>query len=448
MSLTVPPTPSSLLAIATTVHLALAALRNHRTHGSSVVSSLAIVSLLLAVTPWLFPSWTGLAFGLGLHLAWFVACEYLAPAPVARPPQTVVATPPSRPGAAPSPRESRPPVAGRPKGFVETTVLAVIDEAPDIRSFRLARPDGFEFTAGQFLTVRVRIDGREHARCYSISSAPSTRGFVEITVKRQGLVSNTLHSMLRPGSSVHVKAPAGVFVYPAGDDRPLLLLGGGIGITPLLSMLRHALHAEPRRAVTLIYSAQQEDGLAFRDELKALARRHPQFCLIFAVTRGAPSPGIFPGRIDETLIQTMAPHVASAISLICGPQAMIDATSALLARLGVPAAQIRSEVFQAAVAASAGKAPAPADTHAHQMQCARSGATVQVAAGQTLLEAAEAGGVAIDSICRSGVCGTCRTRVIDGDVPCESAGLDDADREDGYVLACVARPRSDCTVEV
>ncbi|HUL75316.1 MAG TPA: 2Fe-2S iron-sulfur cluster-binding protein [Vicinamibacterales bacterium] len=444
MSLTVPPTPSSLLALATTVHLALAALRSHRTPGRAIVSPLAIVSLLLAVSPWLFPSGIGLAFGLGLHAVWFAACERFAPAPAAHRPEPAAILQPSPAAAA---RERRSAAVSRPKGFVETTVLAVIDEAPHIRSFRMARPEGFEFTAGQFLTVRVRIDGREHARCYSISSAPSTRGYVEITVKRQGLVSNTLHSTLRPGSALHVKAPAGVFVYPAGDDRPLLLLAGGIGITPLLSMLRHALHVEPRRAVTLIYSAQQEDGLAFCDELKALARRHPQLCLVFAVTRGAPGPGIFPGRIDETLIQTMAPHVTNAISLICGPQAMIDATSALLAKIGVPAAQVRSEVFQAAVAASAGRAAAPNGTHAHRMQCARSGATLQVAAGQTLLEAAEAGGVAIDSICRSGVCGTCRTRVIDGDVPCDAAGLDESDREDGYVLACIARPKSDCTVE-
>jgi ferredoxin len=82
------------------------------------------------------------------------------------------------------------------------------------------------------------------------------------------------------------------------------------------------------------------------------------------------------------------------------------------------------------------------------MRCARSSREVPVAAGQSLLDAAEAGGVAIDSLCRAGVCGTCRTRVMEGDVHCESTALDDNDREQGYVLACVARAESDCVVEV
>ena len=332
-------------------------------------------------------------------------------------------------------------------------VLAVIEEAADIRCFRLARPEGFTFKAGQFLTVRARVDGRDHARCYSISSAPDAHGYVEISVKRQGLVSNMLHATLRPGVPVFVRPPAGVFTYPSGDDRPLLLLAGGIGITPLLSMLRHAVTTEPSRPVTLLYSTQTEDGLAYRDEIDAIARRHPQVRVVYAVTRAKTDNGVYPGRIDDVLMQAAMPNVRDAIALICGPQKMIDAMHGHLERLGLPKSQVRSERFEAAVAAvgadHAEDAPATASSGSgHRIHCARTGSAIVAAAGQTLLEAVEAGGWAIDSLCRSGVCGTCRTRVVRGDVHCETSALDSDDRQQGYVLACVARVQGDCTIEV
>jgi ferredoxin-NADP reductase len=130
-------------------------------------------------------------------------------------------------------------------------VLAILDETRDIKTFRLARPEGLVFTAGQFVPVRVNINGQPHIRCYSISSSPDVRGYLEISVRRQGLVSSTLHSLLRPGASVSLGTPAGTFVYPAGDDRPIALLAGGVGITPLLSMLRHAVATDPLRPITL-----------------------------------------------------------------------------------------------------------------------------------------------------------------------------------------------------
>jgi glycine betaine catabolism B len=453
VSLLFPPASSSVLALVTTVHLALASLRNHRRPNAGPVSSLALVSTLLAVAPWLFPSLAGLGAGLAVHAVWFAVCERFAPvpesgdrrsgAPGRRTTDSVAAT-----SDGVSPRPSAP--AARPKGFVPATVLAAFDEASDIRTFRFTRPDGFDFKAGQFLTIRVRIDGKDVARCYSISSAPTTRGYLEISVKRQGLVSNTLHATLRPGSQVWLRAPAGIFTYPDTDDRPLLLLAGGIGVTPLLSMLRHAISTEPMRPVALLYSTRTEESLAFRHDLALIANRHPQVRVVLAVSGGANSPHIYPGRIDDSLIRATVPDFAHAVALICGPQAMIDGMRALLTQMGVPGAQVRYEVFEAAVAASGGKHADHADAHdhaAHKMKCTRTGQAVKVSAGQTILEAAEAAGVPIDSVCRSGVCGTCRTKVLEGEVACESALLDDGDREDGFVLACVSHPHSDCVVD-
>ena len=446
MSLLTPAASSSLLALVATLHLALAAVRNHRRATRGPMSSLAFVSFLLSALPWLLPSVSGVGVGLVVHGLWFLVCERFTLTPRAG--SGLVAPVPPFGGT------TRTATVSRPRGFVQTPVLAVIDEAPDVRTFRLARPEGFEFTAGQFLTIRVRADGRDLVRCYSLSSSPAARGYLDITVKRQGVVSGMLHSALRPALLVSIKAPAGAFIYPAQDDRPLLLLAGGIGITPLLSMLRHATEQEPARSVALLYCARREEQLAFRDEIAALARRHPQVRVIFGATEGPGHTGIYPGRIDEALIRTAMPNVRDAIALICGPEPMIDGMRRVLAAMDVPPGQIRFERFQAAVAAAGAEAceraagsGGAAHHDSYDVRCVRSNRSVRAAHGQTLLEAAEAGGVTIDSLCRAGVCGTCRTRVVQGDVACESTALDEADHASGYVLACVAHISGPCVVE-
>ena len=241
---------------------------------------------------------------------------------------------------------------------------------------------------------------------------PDTRGYLEISVRRQGVVSNALHASLRPGAMLPIKGPLGVFKYAAGDDRPLVLLAGGIGITPLMSMLRHALATSPARPVTLLYSARSEEDFAFHDELLTIARRHPQVTIHFAVSSGASGPRLYPGRIDEALLRTTVRNLTDSVCLICGPSAMIEGMRALLTGLQVPAAQIRYEVFNAAVAASvshdpaaSGPVPVPKPvtaphTHAADQEacfhvaCQGSGKSIPISEGQTLLEAAEEGGEA------------------------------------------------------
>lgn len=435
------------LAAATTLHLAAAALVNHAHQGPRALSPLALVSAVLAGAPWAFPTGAGVLAGLAGHLVWAGVCARLKPAAGRTAPTPA---PAARPAAAVRPARS---ADARPRGFVQTPVLAVLAESTEIKTFRLARPDGFDFTPGQFLTVRLRADGKDVVRCYSLSSAPAARGYLEISVRRQGQVSNALHALARPGSLLSVRAPAGHFTYPGGDDRPLVLLAGGIGITPLMSMVRHALLVEPTRPVTLLYSARDLGEFAFRDELLTLGRRHDLLQVCFAVTRGDAPPDVYRGRIDERLIAAAAPDVRHAVSMICGPQAMIDGLTATLLAMGVPADQVRSERFEAAVAAAAGqsrpdRAPADPGGETFQVRERRSAKSAPATAGQTLLDTAEAHGLGIPSLCRAGVCGTCRTRVVEGQVDCDGGILDAEDRAAGYVLACVASPRSDCVIEV
>ena len=349
----------SILAFVTTMHLALVVLRAHRSASSPLTNLVIAVSVLFAASPWLMPTVIGLATGAAAQGAWFVACEHLllapAPAPAASASPTRRVSQPAAVSSSVLPAPKAPvSVNRRTSDFVPVPVMATYDESRDIRTIRMARPEGFDFVAGQFLTVRVRADGREHVRCYSISSAPGARGYLEISVKRLGLVSGTLHATVRPGSTMTIKSPAGAFTYPADDDRPIVLVAGGVGITPLMSMLRHAVDSEPTRPVTLLYSVRTAADLAFDDELQFLRRRHAQFRPVIAVTEGPMRDDCHPGFITAPLIRDAVPHLVDAACFVCGPPPMMTAMTALLEQMGVPKPQIHTEVFQAAVAASGG----------------------------------------------------------------------------------------------
>ncbi|MEO8681729.1 MAG: iron-sulfur cluster-binding domain-containing protein [Vicinamibacterales bacterium] len=434
-------TETAAPAALTAVHLTMAILRRHRASGRAIVSPFVLPSFFFVLVPWLWPTALGLVAGAIAHLAWFFACELLAP---------VRATPPAK--AAP---QARRPMTSTTPAFAVTTVLAVLDEATDIKTFRMARPEGFTFSPGQFLAVRVLVDGKPHVRCYSISSAPHAQGYLEISVRRQGLVSGTLHATIRAGSTLTINRPSGQFVYPEGDDRPLALIAGGIGITPLLSMLRHAVAADPERPITLLYSARREHDVAFLGELRLLAERHPHVRVAITLTQSTGPTRLRTGRLDAEMLRQHVPAPAHTIFCLCGPGPMIADIRATLATLGVPAGQVRCEQFEIAAAASqVNRVAAPSA----EFVAASAGDSVRVTfeesrvsvaaqASRTLLETAEAEGVAILSSCRAGVCQSCRTRLKTGEADCRSDVLDPEDLAAGFVLPCVTWPIGDCVLE-
>jgi ferredoxin-NADP reductase len=451
-------TESMAAASVTALHVMMAFLRRHRDATRALTSPFVLPSFLFSALPWIWPTPIGLAAGVTVHVIWFVICEVMSPA-IARPSVT-----PLRPSA-PTARSARPlapaktlPAAPKsaPTAFATASVLAVLDEANEIKTLRLARPEGFEFTPGQFVAVRVQIDGKPHVRCYSISSAPHTRGYLEISVRKQGLVSGTLHATVRAGSSLTINRPTGQFVYPAGDDRPIALIAGGIGITPLLSMLRHAVACDPVRPIVLLYSARTEHDVAFHNELRVLAERYPHIRVAVTLSDAAGETRFRRGRVDASLIRQYVASPAHTIFCLCGPPPMLEAMKTMLKELNVPDAQVRYEQFDTAIAASlvnpaAAAAPRPATSRsnsgAFQVSFTTSGITATAAAGRTLLETAEAEGVSMLSSCRAGVCQACRTRVSSGTVDCRSDVLAPEDREAGFVLPCVSWAASDCELE-
>ena len=425
------PVTTSTLALVTTVQVAFGTIRHYRSPG--LVRLLVIPPVIaFTVVPWALQTLGWMVASLAGQVLWFVVCEPLTSSirRLTASDEGQRAAPPSR----------------RSRAFVPVQVVAERDESDEIRTFRLARPEGFTFAAGQFLTVRVQVDGHSHARCYSISSSPSAAGYLEISVRRQGLVSGALHANYPVGSVLFVKPPAGRFTYPSRDPRPLVLVAGGVGITPCISMLRHAVETDPFRRVTLLYSVRSERAFPFQQELAEIARLHSQVRVEVTVTRAEGPTSYRVGRLDEPMIRQTVDSPANSLCYLCGPTPMVETARAALLASGVPTPQIHDEVFLMSAAIGAKKGVAGASIRA-TLGLAVSGLEVDVQPGKTLLEAAECAGAQIPSLCRSGVCGTCKTRLVSGNVEFSSDALDPEDLAQGYILPCVAWPAGDCSLE-
>jgi glycine betaine catabolism B len=340
----------------------------------------------------------------------------------------------------------------------ELVVARIFDESADVKTFRFAAVDGgplpFTWRAGQYLTLALAIDGRRVNRSYTIASSPARRDWCEISVKAAagGRGSRHLHDTWREGQRVRVTAPGGAFVFDPASSPRVVLIAGGIGITPMMAAIRSLTDEGWRGEIHLLYSVRTIADIVFRDELLRRSARFPTLHVRVFVTRASDAAWDGPtGPITRDAIAACVADVARLPVLLCGPAPMMDAMRAQLASLGVPDAAIRQEAFVSrpdvdAPPAAGGGVPlpdAPVD-----VVFTRAGRRVEAAPGCTVLEAAEEAGVAIPSECRSGICGQCRTRLVSGRVAMEvEDALVPADRARGLVLACQARPLDAIEVE-
>ncbi len=229
------------------------------------------------------------------------------------------------------------------------TVSRVTDETPSVRTIELRLPGWPGHRAGQHLDVRLTADdGYQAERSYSIASAPGEP--VAITVERldDGEVSPYLTEELRPGDEMEVRGPiGGYFVWDAGDaGAPLLLVGGGSGVVPLRSILRHRERTGATTPTRLLYSARSLADVIYRDELD---RHHDGVEVIYTLTRNQP-PGWtgHAGRVDAALLTDVAwPVSQDPLTFVCGPTSFVEAVAAGLVGLGYPPGRVKTERFGA-----------------------------------------------------------------------------------------------------
>jgi ferredoxin-NADP reductase len=231
------------------------------------------------------------------------------------------------------------------------TVTAIRQETPNVKSFTFALPDFQVHRAGQHYDIRLTAaDGYQAERSYSIASEPMRTGEVVLTIERipDGEVSTYLHDVVVVGDRVELRGPiGGYFVWEAALGGPLLLVGGGSGVVPLLSMLRHRAGAGSHVPTSLVYSARTGDDLIAADELRGLAAGDPSLHLLQTLTRGQP-PGWtgYSRRIDaDMLTDALRPLGGRPMTFICGPTLLVEAAAETLVGLGLPPASIKTERF-------------------------------------------------------------------------------------------------------
>ncbi len=325
-------------------------------------------------------------------------------------------------------------------------VLERREETPSATSFLLERPTGFAFEPGQFLTFTLSIEGREYRRSYSLSSSPEdpTAPLV-VTVKRVqgGVVSRWLHEQVRVGDRLRTRGPSGNFVYTHSLGlRRLVLLGGGSGMTPLMSILRVALAREGGPEVTLVFANRSREEILFAEELAALQRKHPER---FTVVHVLEQPGDFPcehGRVTRALLARHGKPGEHSRVYLCGPQPMMDAARADLLSLGWSSEELQEERFVSLREFSTGAS----ERASHRLRVGER--LVVLAAGKSVLEGAVAAGLELPFSCTMGGCGACKTRLLEGEVALEEPNcLTAEERAAGMILTCVAHAHTDLTLQ-
>lgn len=320
-------------------------------------------------------------------------------------------------------------------------LASITQQASDAKTLRFIVPDGRTLNArpGQFLTFSFLFDGKKVVRSYSICSSAARSGYVEITTKRvrQGCVSVFLNDRASLGMTVEAKGPFGHFCLDENKHRNVVLLAAGSGITPMMAMLRYMDDLCLETTATLLYCVRTSKDIIFESELEQLRSRLKNFQYHVLLSQPHAEWSGSRGHIGRDFIETTVKDIASPDFFLCGPPSFMEASRGILTGLGVKPERIRQESFGTAVPKSAQPNSVGPETSV-VVEFVRSGKTCTVRSGQTLLEAAEEHGVGISSSCRQGQCGTCKTKLMEGNVRMDAEeGLDPDSRAQGFVLTCV-----------
>jgi len=360
----------------------------------------------------------------------------------------------------------------------------VRQETHDVKSFFFRAPNErtFVFEPGQFITLELEIDGESVNRCYTISSPPTRPHTISITVKRVpgGKVSNWLHDNLQAGGKIRVLGPAGEFTCARHPARKFLFLSAGSGITPLMSMSRAHHELSEDRDIVFVHSARTPDDIIFARELDLIASNQTNFRTAFVCERvGTRSNwhGVT-GFLSLPLLKLIAPDFMEREIFTCGPAPYMKAVRDLLAEGGFDTAHYHEEsfsfetvsevaaqlttahvadalkspgTFDATREAATGFAPATAPIESEttfKVSFARSNREIDCGSAQHVLDAAKKAGVRLPASCTKGMCGTCKVKLLSGEVQMKHAGgIRQREIDQGMVLLCCSTPMTDLVVD-
>ena len=336
---------------------------------------------------------------------------------------------------------------------------AIHNETHDVKSFffRSETPAQFQFLPGQFITLELPIHGETIHRSYTVSSSPARPHTISITVKRQpnGVVSNWLHDHLKVGDHVEVLPIAGDFSCVFHPAKRYLFLSGGSGITPLMSMSRsfHDLAEQPD--IIFIHSARSPTDIIFAQELALMAAR-PHFRTAFVCEKADTSWSQPTGYLTIDLLKKITPDFSQREIFTCGPSPYMAAVRALLGSAGFDMAHYHEESFNFDEMSAhldedtpIAEASLPVKNGtSFSVELTKSGANIDCAANQFVLNAAHNAGFRLPSACSKGLCGTCKSKLISGKVDMKhNGGIRPREIEQGLFLPCCSKPLSNLVVE-
>ena len=351
-------------------------------------------------------------------------------------------------------------------GFRKFKIISKVKETDDITSFYLSPHDGRElpgFLPGQFLTFQIPVPNQAQPviRCYSLSDSPFHSDRYRVSIKRvpaprdnpsapPGLISTHFHDVLNENDIVDVKAPSGHFSMSMTKSSPVVLLAGGVGITPLLSMLNAITEMASQREVWFFLGVRNKKEHVMKEHLEMVARENENVRLNVFYSAPAETDVLsedyhVKGRVNVENIKVILPS-SNFDFYICAPPPMVKDLRKDLADWGVPKKNIHFEAFGPATVKGCKADTGKGDSAKIDIQFEKSGKTLTWdSKAASLLDFAEANGVPIDSGCRAGNCGTCLTAIKSGKV--ELVGEPGSKPEEGSCLACISVPKENLTLD-
>jgi ring-1,2-phenylacetyl-CoA epoxidase subunit PaaE len=341
-------------------------------------------------------------------------------------------------------------IVAKVKQETRDAIAVTFDVPPELKP-------AFAYREGQHLTLRAMIDGEDVRRSYSICSAVQ-EGVLRVAIKRSpgGMFSTWANDTLKPGVALDVMPPMGHFNVPqgAGQARHYLAFAAGSGITPILSIIKTVLLAEPRSRFTLVYGNRASSSVIFRDELADLKDLYlERLKLVYVMSREQQDIELFNGRITKAKCEQFLHHWINIddvdIAFICGPEDMMHGVSAALQEAGMPKERIRIELFAASIPRHEHR-PRQLDAgvrHETEVTVIMDGSAASFTMDkdkESILDAGLRAGLEMRYSCKGGVCSTCRCKVVEGTVDMDvNYALEDYEVARGFVLCCQSFPITD-----
>ena len=349
----------------------------------------------------------------------------------------------------------------------EMLVIGIFNETHDVKTFRFSPstsgPLAFDYEPGQFVTFSLNIPGQPKVvkRSYTIASSPSQRDYFEVTIKREehGLVSRYMHDSVKIGDFLEIKAPNGKFYFNGNNEESIVLVSGGVGITPMMSAVRFLTARCWKGNIYFLFCTRSSNDFIFEQELRHLQAQHKNLHVLVSMTRAEGTSWMGPqGRFTSQLVNDFVPNIAEKTAHICGPPAMMDGMTNMLIELGMLPDRVKTEAFggapkkknsqQVIDSEQASSKENLTKEHGFEIDFTISNKSTFAKKDESILDVAENLDIDIDSSCRAGSCGSCKVKLLTGQVDMEvDDGLEEHEKKDGYILACQSVPKTSVKIE-